>query len=330
MHFTTLLCKLFLTPPRDAQVLINTMTRYVQSTGREKLIGIGDSTNTIVTELKATNIKLDAIDSRGITLETSLQNNQTAIADILRYVREIQSSQSSQDSAGEIFFQRLMSRPDYLRGLLNAQSDSPSQPMEQEPRTSPRLHRWRHTITSCDCRYRQQLTREFARWTVFTRFDESIDDFLHERGCHRYSDDPVNQQHTIVVVCTALRRLLNIAVGVSLMWKTGAGGASISSGIGYYAVVDKNRSPAFRITQIMGKANWAFSSRQDTDASYSEAQANCRQIIRAGTKKIQQIFANKASSPTDVCDDGTSLIEGYIQNSISQLARTFKQINNLV
>ncbi|KAI1803978.1 hypothetical protein F4811DRAFT_553335 [Daldinia bambusicola] len=304
---------------------------HILSSNQDKFTDTGKAIHSNTAELAAIHNKVDEIHTRDINIENSLRNNQATVTWVSQDVRllalaaskmeplapqvsQIQSNtysslvllhqlteshkvqqentanleerlnelkdvifENRQSSPSEKLFQMLMSKPDFLRSWQNEatthQPNSPRRITNDEQELDP----------PASLRQPRQL------WFVFTKLNESIIKFTHEPGCPKYQNDQTNRQHTVGIVYTGLRQLLNATVVVSLTRTNGAGGYSISPVLRYYATVDSRQSPAFQLT---GK--------------------ECRQFINTQVSRLQRIFIDRASGPTDVDENGRTLMEAAL------------------
>ncbi|KAI2602754.1 hypothetical protein GGR54DRAFT_623220 [Hypoxylon sp. NC1633] len=246
---------------------------------------------------------------------TQEQNNSRIEQGILELKHLI--IQNNRNSPGETILQMVMSKPDFLRSCQETMAtngpSSSSRLVERTQGSRPaalKTTRKKYRTMSCGCRYRRRITREATSWFDFTRFDEQLIGSYHEPECSRYCESQETQKRTTGITYTGLRRLLGIAVSLSLVSRRGAGGFSISPGFRYYAMVDPDCSPAFRIVCTIGEAVrsiYGKCSRQDRIIDV-RSDSYCELIIRLGISKLQRIFASQSSRPTDVDEGGSTMI----------------------
>ncbi|OTA80967.1 hypothetical protein M434DRAFT_401502 [Hypoxylon sp. CO27-5] len=182
-------------------------------------------------------------------------------------------------------------------------------------------------LSSCNCgRRRRRITRKSSRRSWLYTFEEEIMESKHNPGCSFFLPGTSEHQRTFGILFTGLHRYLSTAVSLSLCMRSGAGGSSISPTIRYFAMVDLDKSPAFRIVEVL--AHVLFIKREtttwnkalqemgrstdlvDTDiGDISSLQiSNYRDILHIGIPKLRQIFRSGVASPTDVTIDGGTLI----------------------
>ncbi|KAI1208506.1 uncharacterized protein F4807DRAFT_431554 [Annulohypoxylon truncatum] len=239
------------------------------------------------------------------SIETSCQQRDVNFEESIREMKAM--VRGSQNATEDLC--KMMSSPALQRRWMDAlaavQPDSTQN--IQRSRLTALQRRGKRFVGDCGCRSRRQTTRRVSKWLFLTRLEESVIDFCHEPGCHKYQNSETSQKHTVGFVYTGLCQLLNVALQVSLIRQSGAGGASIAPVFRYYAMVDSDLSPAFRIVDTISGAlrSVRYGSPEDTEAA-------CDQIISFGISKLRNIFNARLSSPSDVDEVGLTLIEAYL------------------
>ncbi|OTB01766.1 hypothetical protein M426DRAFT_25371 [Hypoxylon sp. CI-4A] len=240
--------------------------------------------------------------------------------EILKGMEDIITS-ANENSPSETFFQMIMSKPDMLKrwkdDFATVGHVSPREKAESSLGSSLSGGRSQMSFQTgdCRCRHRRHTSRQLSRWHTFTRFDQTVVNFSHEPGCSKYRRTGEKQEYSTGLIFSGLHRLLNVAIGVSLTRRHGAGGASIGPTLLYYAMVDEYQSPAFRVISMMGKMithidDW----RPSFEASLVELGMAYQQVIRSGTLSLKRIFTNRSSSPTDIDEQGWTLVEKCVLN----------------
>ncbi|OTB04765.1 hypothetical protein M426DRAFT_151661 [Hypoxylon sp. CI-4A] len=95
---------------------------------------------------------------------------------------------------------------------------------------------------------------------------------------------------------TGLIRMVELAIGASFMWTSGAGGFSISPNFTYYPTVDRTSDPAFRIMSMMGYS-WAYCLTK-----------NKKPFMVACLRKLVKLFDDKKACPLAVDNWNHSLM----------------------
>ncbi|CVL06084.1 uncharacterized protein FMAN_03929 [Fusarium mangiferae] len=154
------------------------------------------------------------------------------------------------------------------------------------------------SVLACSCPTRRFRTRKTLRLGPLYFIDETMTDFAHYNDCqfgfvdHKYSRNRTVRLSSIV-------RLVNKAVELTLRTTGGAGGFSISPSFTYFAEVDENRSPAFRVLNL-----W----RRNVLAT-EWAMTNCPEFFfKSIISKLQAIFSSGTARPTDLSSHGSSLL----------------------
>ncbi|KAI1455509.1 hypothetical protein F4805DRAFT_435774 [Annulohypoxylon moriforme] len=239
-------------------------------------------------------------------LFASQQRNESQLEELITAVQSIH--QSNQISPTETILQMLMSKPSLLKDYQDKLAAINPESIVTTPGqgTSRTGSKYNPAISGCACHHRRQISQWSFKWHFFRRFDKSIVTLRHERGCPKYRNSQIEKKQTIGIVCTGLYQIFRIAIEVSLVLNTGAGGRSIAPTFQYYAVVDENQSSAFRIIETM----YYFVQVRCTelDITNQEKELACQQIIRFGISRLQRVFAAGFSQPTDISIRGETLI----------------------
>ncbi|EWZ97390.1 hypothetical protein FOWG_01873 [Fusarium oxysporum f. sp. lycopersici MN25] len=157
------------------------------------------------------------------------------------------------------------------------------------------------SVLACPCRARRLRTRKTLRFGPLCLVDETTTDVTHYKDCE-----------------IGIVRLVNKAVELTLRTTGGAGGFSISPSFTYFAEVDENRSPAFRIFDILMRnrlsTHWAM--------------RNCPELFfKSIIAKLQAIFNSGTAMPTDLGPRGGSLLHRLtlVMNCCSMRDLNFKK-----
>lgn len=237
-------------------------------------------------------------------------------------LKEIMVAQGQQGSPTEQFLHMLMSKPAFLKSWQDSMSEgefesSGSQSMGTVPDSisTSKRPRQRHTSYACGCYRRRRLTRTYSNWSVLSFFNELVVDTKHDLGCPKYSERQVTRERTVGVTYTGLHQLLNIALAASFRHVRGAGGSSISPMFRYYATVDKDNSPAFRVVRAISHGLWYLYSHKGKAISLPELEFRSNMIVKYGIRKLRGVFQQNASSPTDLDQEGVSLL-GHVSHMV--------------
>ncbi|RKK81916.1 hypothetical protein BFJ69_g3523 [Fusarium oxysporum] len=154
------------------------------------------------------------------------------------------------------------------------------------------------SVLACPCRARRLRTRKTLRFGPLYLVDETTTDITHYKDCgFGFVDPKYSRSRTIRI--SSFVRLINKAVELTLRTTGGAGGFSISPSFTYFAEVNENRSPAFRVFDILMRS---ISSTQ-------WAMRNCPEFFfKSIIVKLQAIFNTGTAMPTDLGPRGCSLL----------------------
>ncbi|EXM07557.1 hypothetical protein NOF04DRAFT_11987 [Fusarium oxysporum II5] len=154
------------------------------------------------------------------------------------------------------------------------------------------------SVLACPCRARRLRTRKTLRFGPLYLVDETTTDITHYKDCEfGFVDPKYSRSRTIRI--SSFVRLINKAVELTLRTTGGAGGFSISPSFTYFAEVNENRSPAFRVFDILMRS---ISSTQ-------WAMRNCPEFFfKSIIVKLQAIFNTGTAMPTDLGPRGCSLL----------------------
>ncbi|KLP21018.1 uncharacterized protein LW94_12597 [Fusarium fujikuroi] len=154
------------------------------------------------------------------------------------------------------------------------------------------------SVLACSCRVRRLRTRKTLRVGPLYFIDETMTDFAHYNDCEFSFVDPKYSRNRTVRF-SSIVRLINKAVEITLRTTGGAGGFSISPSFTYFAEVDENRSPAFRVLGLLRR------NRMET----KWAVTNCPEFFfKSIISKLQAIFSSGTARPTDLSSHGSSLL----------------------
>ena len=237
-------------------------------------------------------------------------------------LKEIMVTQGQQGSPAEQFLHMLMSKPAFLKSWQDSMSESAfdasgSQSTGTAPdsMSTPKRSRQRHTSYACGCYRHRRLTRTYSNWSGLSFFNELVVDTKHDLGCPKYSERQVTRERTVGVTYTGLHQLLNIALAASFCHVRGAGGSSISPMFRYYATVDRESSPAFRVVRAISYGLWYLYSHKGREMSLGQLEFRSNMIVKYGIRKLRGIFQQNASSPTDLDLEGVSLL-GHVSHVV--------------
>ncbi|PTD09906.1 hypothetical protein HYE67_006727 [Fusarium culmorum] len=154
-------------------------------------------------------------------------------------------------------------------------------------------------VPTCCCQLKKStIVKSFNFGAVSLRDDMSTD-LPHQKGCPFYVDNLAYSNRRITRL-TAVVKSLNSAFQLSLCTTAGTGGFSISPSLTYFAVVDEKTAPAFRVFYSLWDCEEFNSSKK-----YQEL------CLEAVLRKLQVLFRSGRAKPTDVNEDGLSLLHMF-------------------
>ncbi|ENH63884.1 hypothetical protein FOC1_g10008026 [Fusarium oxysporum f. sp. cubense race 1] len=154
------------------------------------------------------------------------------------------------------------------------------------------------SVLACPCRARRLRTRKTLRFGPLYLVDETTTDISHYKDCEfGFVDPKYSRSRTLRL--SSIVRVINKAVELTLRTTGGAGGFSISPSFTYFAEVDENRSPAFRVFDILMR----------NSLSTQWAMKNCPEpFFKSIIVKLKAIFNTGTAMPTDLGPQGCSLL----------------------
>ncbi|EXL79303.1 hypothetical protein FOPG_06816 [Fusarium oxysporum f. sp. conglutinans race 2 54008] len=173
------------------------------------------------------------------------------------------------------------------------------------------------SVLACPCRARRLRTRKTLRFGPLYLVDETTTDISHYKDCEfGFVDPKYSRSRTLRL--SSIVRVINKAVELTLRTTGGAGGFSISPSFTYFAEVDENRSPAFRVFDILMRNSF----------STQWAMKNCPEpFFKSIIVKLKAIFNTGTAMPTDLGPQGCSLLHRLtlVMNCCGSRGFNFKQ-----
>ncbi|KAI5924150.1 hypothetical protein F4810DRAFT_665922 [Camillea tinctor] len=255
------------------------------------------------------------IDSLHAYTQSSNEKQTEVLTEIHNMLQVLTSTTPLSD--GDLLRRRLAvmvtSKPSLLKDVretagsleVSPQLNSPIGPqaVRKEHYATDQLLESLEPLMMCGCHRHRRTTRSSARWGSVVFFAETISGARHRPWCPRAKGHIDEQQRTIGINYYCLRWLTSMAVSASLKLSYGAGGYSISPVLRYFATIDRYRSPAFRIFRLVEGADVRTSNK-----SFAHAES-MRRLIMHATTAIRRVYQNHAAMPTDVTQDGNTLLE---------------------
>lgn len=115
-------------------------------------------------------------------------------------------------------------------------------------------------------------------------------------------------------VYTGLRGLLSVALELSVSWRSGAGGFSISPNITIRPMVDETKSPVFRLMTLMLTSASRF--RISSSRTVEERGMLTGQVLRRAAATIIKLYHTNMCSVYDVNTYGESALHKWTRVSV--------------
>ncbi|KAF5667814.1 hypothetical protein FHETE_5583 [Fusarium heterosporum] len=153
-----------------------------------------------------------------------------------------------------------------------------------------------NSLGTCQCRARRLYSRRMFKLGPLCLTDTASSDIPHYKDCDFYSAD-LKSSRTQALRFTGLTGLIGKAIEITFCSTKGAGAFSISPSIVYFAIVDEDKAPAFRAISLVG-----------TLIGFLQNQEYRERVLREGIWKLKEIFRDGKGRPTDINDEGDSLL----------------------
>ncbi|RYP90381.1 hypothetical protein DL770_003528 [Monosporascus sp. CRB-9-2] len=145
--------------------------------------------------------------------------------------------------------------------------------------------------TNCICRRRQRYQQHRLRLGTLEVYDETTVIEEHLPDCQISQILPRRRHRSLGVKYTGAAKLLNRVVNMAFSMTFGAGGFSIAPVFTYYATVDDQTAPAFRLLHIVKDAAISLECRGSTLLA---------EFVETVLNKILKLFRERKATPTDV------------------------------
>lgn len=307
-----------------AQARVATKLEHAQSTldsVSDQLLCIGDNAQSSHFEI------IGRLDANQMFNQMQVKRQEERFLEIYKMLQTLQNQTSSYESeTSDIKFASMMAaKPALLKETSDAANfhsgTQRGHSIEANGRSS-------QVLRSCSCQRRRRVTRKSSSWALFSTFEESIMESKHKEGCPFSQPSTSTHQRRIGVLFTGLHQYLSTAISMSLCMTSGAGGSSISPTFRYFPMVDREKSPAFRMVRSLimmlymkaGTRTWAeVLQRMDREFDLIDMDIldlaalqslTFSKILDVGISKLREIFKSGVASPTDVDEYGNTAIHG--------------------
>ena len=210
---------------------------------------------------------------------------------------------------------RLLRKPGFLQDMCDA-TGARAWPMSNgtlsamhhgETQVSSAVSTYTGGRFSCLCRHRRHLQRKNAVWgSLSLSLETAIEQHLPWCPATQIISD-TDRSRKISLTYDGLGCLLNLAIQLSFMFRSGAGGWSLGSNFTYYPIVDSESAPAFRILFLLIRSqcylNDGFSNDGLLDGVIWQ-----EKLIPSVVSAILRLFRAKKASPRAVDANNRSLV----------------------
>ncbi|KAF5616056.1 ankyrin repeat-containing protein [Fusarium sp. NRRL 25303] len=301
------------------QLGLQSLGLSVSHLGSEKLATLQVTSQTISSDLLVVQSEVSSISSPIRGMQRRLSHFETRFDDLEHLLEQLlvqgsNTNEQLQDITPALVTGRLLGKPAVLREMCDAvvtqekrrPKRKPSVPHETAARVSTGVSRYTGGRYSCLCRHRRHVKRWNAALGSFALSHETTTE-RHLPGCPVTRDilEPDRTQK-LALTYAGLRRLLNSAIQFSLTIRSGAGGSSFGPNFTYYPIVDSNRTPAFKMLEILGSC-FEYNNMLTTHG-YSEIPALWEKLVPSVVSAVLSLLQAKKASPRAVNDCNESLV----------------------
>ncbi|OAA44723.1 Ankyrin repeat-containing domain protein [Beauveria brongniartii RCEF 3172] len=301
----------------NLQLALQTLGLSVSQLGTERLATLEAASHTISTDILNVQSEVLAMTTPLQSMHSTLSRVETRFDDLENLFQQllvrnpITNGAQSEITASTVTG-RLLSKP----GLLQETCDAAGAQAWQRSNGTPPVMRRRtsqfsRTVSmytggrfSCFCRRSQQLQRKNAVWGSFSLSLETTTE-KHLPGCPATQVIPVrDQRQKISLTYVGLQSMLNLAIQLSFMVRSGAGGWSLGSNFTYYPLVDSDSAPAFRILRLLTCSQCQKNEKDGILDRFTWHE----KLIPSAVSAILRLFRAKKASPREVDVYNRSLV----------------------
>ncbi|KAM3451214.1 hypothetical protein MY3296_005470 [Beauveria thailandica] len=304
----------------NLQLALQTLGLSVSQLGTERLATLEATSHTISTDILNVQSEVLAMTTPLQSIHSTLSRVETRFDDLENLFQQLlvqnpTTNEPQSETTPLMVAGRLLSKP----GLLQETCDAAGAQAWQRSNGTPPVMRRRtsqfsRTVSmytggrfSCLCRRIQQLQRKNAVWGSFSLSLETTIE-KHLPGCPATQVIPVrDQRQKISLTYVGLQSMLNLAIQLSFMVRSGAGGWSLGSNFIYYPLVDSESAPAFRILRLLTRSQCHENDRFTKDGILDRITWR-EKLIPSVVSAILRLFRAKKASPRAVDVYNRSLV----------------------
>ncbi|ETR99802.1 hypothetical protein M419DRAFT_25941 [Trichoderma reesei RUT C-30] len=163
---------------------------------------------------------------------------------------------------------KLVSRPASLASLCGSLDD-----ISQKATSTISALQGTPTVNANSCPCRQRLVRRSKRVSLWSwgLWDDEVITFKHLKGCQYFNSNGDERSRLRGI---KLAGFLKNAIIITFYTSTGAGGHSLGANIEFYATVDRETSPAFRVMCVLE----ACAPTQKLENLFKEGKAGAKDV----------------------------------------------------
>lgn len=162
---------------------------------------------------------------------------------------------------------------------------------------------------SCYCQKTTVAQQQAIKFGDFYWIKKTTASQRHLPGCAFALHSTIVTEDTRRTIYTGLRGLLSVALELSISWRSGAGGFSISPNITIRPMVDEAKSPVFRVMTLMSMS--AHRSRGKSSRTEEERGMLTGQVLRHAAATIIKLYHTNMCSVYDVNTYGESALHEW-------------------
>ncbi|KAI3327144.1 hypothetical protein HD806DRAFT_550738 [Xylariaceae sp. AK1471] len=211
---------------------------------------------------------------------------------------------------------RLLSKPSSLKDAYNNFQQVATAGIEVPKAQKEPGHKYHEEAlfdnpNSCHCRKSTNMEQQGTRLGALYLVKNTTTHQRHLPGCRFAQFGTTSTSQAMLVSYTGLRGILSLALELSISWRSGAGGFSISPNITFRPMVDKHTSPVFRLIHLFnGRLNNIYWSNWWGE---EEEKHITKQLLDVMISNILKLYREKKCLPYDVDEHGESALHLWVQ-----------------
>ncbi|SPJ91981.1 uncharacterized protein FTOL_13635 [Fusarium torulosum] len=302
------------------QLALQSLGLSVSQLGNEKLATLEVTSHTISTSLLNVQSEVSAMHSPLQGLHNTLSQFEARFDGLENLfnqllVQDSATNGTARETTSSMVTRRLLSKPGFLQEMCDAAG---AQAGHRPNGTPPVMHHGTSQLSrtvsmytggrfSCLCRRSQQLQRKNAVWGSFSLSRETTTE-QHLPGCPATQIIPVtDRRQKVSLTYVGLQYLLNSAIQLSFMVRSGAGGWSFGSTFTYYPLVDSESAPAFRMLFLLIRSRCYLNDGFTNDGLLGDV-AWQEKLIPSVVSAVLRLFRANKASPRAVDANNRSLV----------------------